>query len=452
MKKRIISAFALTVILCMPLAGQDYLPQFETMALPNGLAVTLHRDSTVSFVSLNMSYRAGSSRDPEGKTGVANIAGESLLTGTKLFPREELIRLRTEEDVSIRAQTTVDWCSIASVFPANQLELALMIEADRLKHAENTATVEVFDAIVAVLKREHDRRARKPLASLRQQIYDELYSEGHPYRHSTIGYAADLEKLSVKDVRTFLKRYMSPSNACLTISGNFDPERITALVQGAFSDIPAGVVSRWKTLPDEFSPYGQAAFIREDRIEYNQLHLIFPTVRLGHTDDAALKALAAVLNASQYAILRQRIVDANPLVVNAEVYQSAQEIGGNFWISVTVKPEMKLQVLYDQVMRLLTSLAEEGVTEEEVLVARNHSALDFYTPLEAVYSFGGRGDLLNLGMLYADDPLFHFDLFHLQQGATSASLRRAAARYLTAKNQLVVSCVPMGKTEYAVSP
>ena len=193
MKTRIFPVLALALTLSSALTAQDYVPEFETLQLPNGLQVTLHRDSTVSFVTLNMSYRAGSSRDPKGKTGVANTAGEALLTGTALYPREELLRLRTEEDVSIRAQTTVDWCSIASVFPADQLGQALAIEADRMRSAPGTATVEVFDAIVTVLKREHERRARKPLATLMQQIYDELYTDGHPYRHATLGYPSDLK-------------------------------------------------------------------------------------------------------------------------------------------------------------------------------------------------------------------------------------------------------------------
>ena len=97
-------------------------------------------------------------RDPEGKSGTANIAGEMLLTGTRMFPREELIRLRSEEQVSIRAQTSVDWFTVASVFPAEMLDQALLIEGDRLEHAESSITVEVFDAIRAALQREHERR------------------------------------------------------------------------------------------------------------------------------------------------------------------------------------------------------------------------------------------------------------------------------------------------------
>jgi zinc protease len=434
-----------------PIAAQEYTPKFESFILANGLKITLHHDSTVSFVTLNMSYRAGSSRDPKGKSGIANISGETLLTGTRNFPREELIRLRTENDVSIRAQSTVDWFSIASVFPADMLEHALMIEGERLEDPESSLSVEVFNSITSALQREHERRAKKPLATLTQQIYHELYAEDHPYRHSTIGEAGELAKLTIEDVRTFMTRYFSASNACLTIGGKFETSKVKTLISKYFDKIPAGVISRWKSRSDEFKNFGQAAFVREDRLEFNQLHLVFPTVRYGHTDDASLIILAKLMNGSQHGLLREAIVNVNPAVVNAEVYQSSQEIGGNFWISVTVKPEMRLQVLYDQIMNLLASLAKGGVAEKDVLAARNQSAIDFYSPLEAIYGFGGRCDLLNLGMLYGDDPLYCFDLFNQQQSITASELRRIAARYLNHDNVLVVSCVPMGKTDFAVN-
>ncbi|MDT8325032.1 MAG: pitrilysin family protein [Bacteroidota bacterium] len=444
----------LLLLLCSAalLRAQEYRPTYDLFTLENGLTVILHGDSTLPLLSMNMAYRAGSSRDPAGKTGIANIAGEMLLTGTKRVPREELLRLRETEGVSIQAQTSVDWLNIASVFPAGMLEDAIRIEADRMKNAEESVSMEIFNAMTGALKREHARRQKKALGTLMQQIYHELYAEGHPYRHSTIGEEGDIDTLAIDDVRRFMQSFYTPSNASLTISGDFDAAAVRELVKNHFGDIPAGRPSRWKNIPDTFQPIGQGAFIREDRMEFNQLHLIFPTVRYGHTDDAVLHILANVLNGSAHAVLQQGMVSVNPAVLRAEVYQSTHEIGGNFWISITVTPEAKLQPLYGQIMQLLESLASEGVTEEEIIAARNKAAMDFYTPQEAFYGFGGRGDLLNLGMMYGDDPLLLYELYDHQQTVTSADIQRVASRYLIKDNQLVVSAVPMGKRPYAVQP
>jgi zinc protease len=434
------------------LRAQEYRPTYDLFTLENGLTVILHSDSTLPLVAVNMAYRAGSSRDQAGKTGIANIAGEMLLTGTKRVPREELLRLRRAEGVSVQAQTSVDWLNIASVFPADMLEEAVRIEADRLENAEETISIEIFNAMKAALQREHARRQKTALGDLMQQIYHELYAKAHPYRHSTIGEARDLDTLSVDDVRSFMQKFYTPANASLAISGDFDAAEVRKLVKDRFGAIPAGKPSRWVNIPDTFTPIGQGAFIREDRMEFNQLHLIFPTVRYGHADDAALRILAKVLNGSPHAVLQKGMVSVNPAVLRVDAYQSAQEIGGNFWISITVTPEAKLQPLFGQVMQLLESLAADGVTEEEIIAARNQSAMDFYTPQEAFYGFGGRGDLLNLGMMYGNDPLQPYELYDSQQAVTSPDIQRVVRRYLNKDNQLVVSAVPMGKREYAVQP
>ncbi|MBN1446527.1 MAG: insulinase family protein [Bacteroidetes bacterium] len=434
------------------LQAQEYIPPVEPLLLSNGLTVTLHRDTTLPLISVNVAFRAGSARDPQGKTGIANIAGEMLLTGTRRYPRAELLRLKAEKNVSIAGRTTVDWFSISSVYPMELLEDAILIEADRLENVQETISAEVFDAIVSTLRREHQRRLGQPLGTLMQQIFHEMYPEGHPYRHSTIGLQIHLDSLTIEDVRAFSTRYFAPSNASMTISGNFDPEHVRSLITRHLDPLPAGIVSRWKNIRDSFKPFGQSAFIREDRVDFNQLHLIFPTVRYGHPDDAALKVFAKVLNGSEHGVLRQAMVKNNPAFISVDVYQSSHELDGSFWITLTVKMDAALQPLFSQAMQLLASIAKDGVTEEEVIAARNQTAMDFYTPLEAFYGVGGRGDLLTLGVLYADDPLFSFDQFAMQQSTSSTMIKRVVDRYLHSDNMLAVSIVPAGKTELAAKP
>lgn len=449
MKTRII---ALLLFGFIHAQAQEYTPAVDSYVLSNGLTVTLHRDTTLPLVAVNMAYRAGSARDPEGKTGLANIAGEMLLTGTHRFPRASLLKLRSERSVSIAGRTTIDWFSISSVFPMDMLEDALSIEADRLENAAQTVSVEVFDAIRTALRREHQRRHSTPLATLMTEIYHELYPAQHPYRHNTIGEAEDLDSLNVDDVRTFISRYISPSNGSMTISGDFDPSAVRALITKYFGPIPAGIVSRWKSIPDDFAPHGQSAFIREDRVDFNQLHLIFPTVRYGQPDDAALRVFAKLLNGSNHGVLRKAMVNDNPAFINADVYQTSHELSGSFWITLTVKLEAELQPLYQRVMQLLASIAKDGVTEEEIIAARNQDAMEFYTPLEAFYGVGGRGDILNLGVLYGGDPLYSFDFFTLQQQTSSKAVQRVVKKYLTKDNMLLVSVVPAGKTDMAAQP
>lgn len=451
MKSRTVSSLLFFLLCAATAAAQDYTPKFEKFTLRNGLHVILHRDSTLPLVSVNMAYHAGSAIDPPGRTGIANIAGEMLLLGTKKVPREELLRLRNEEQVSISALTTVDWVGIASVFPMHLLETAISVEADRMQNGAAAFTSERFEAIRGNLKKEHDRREKQGLGTLNQQIFHELYAEGHPYRHSSIGEQSHVDSIRFEDVRRFSERYHVPANAFLAVGGNFDPAQARKLVEKYFSGIRAGEAAGWANIPDSFVPIGQGAFIREDRMTFNQVHIIFPTVRAGHPDEPVLKLIAKLLTGSEKALMYTNLVQGNPFVQSVEVTQNSNELTGSFWITVSGKVETKLTAVYEQVMRILADLAAQGASDGELAAARNQSAIEFYTPLETFYGFGGRCDQLNLGNLYGDAPLFYFTLLQNQQLANSASIRRVAAQYLTAGNQLIVSVVPFGKTEFAVS-
>ncbi|MFA6232664.1 MAG: pitrilysin family protein [Bacteroidota bacterium] len=451
MKTRIAFTIVLATLFAAASPAQEYKPKFEKFTTANGLTVVLHRDTSMALVSLNMAYHAGSALDPEGRTGLANIAGEMLLLGTKKVPREELLRLRNEEHVSISALTTVDWVGIASVFPKDKLETAIMIEADRMDNSGAYFSAERFEGIITNLKKEHERREKQALGTLTQQIFHELYSDGHPYRHSTIGETADADSIVIEDVKGFSDRYHVPANAFLTIGGDFDPTQARKLVEKYFSAIPAGQPVGWTNVPDTFTPIGQGAFVREDRVSFSQVHLVFPTVRAGHPDEAALKLVVKLLNGSENSLLYTNLVKVNPLVHSMDVAQNSNELTGTFWITVTCKVETRLSTIFDQVMRVLDAIAADGASEEELTAARNQSAMEFYTQLETFYGFGGRCDLLNLGNLFGDTPLYSFNLLQDQQQTNSASVRRVAAQYLTAGNQLVVSVVQIGKPEMAVS-
>jgi zinc protease len=451
MKTRIAFFLVLISVCASPSLAQDYKPGFEEFKLRNGLKVVLYRDTSLALVSLNMAYHAGSALDPAGRSGLANLAGETLLLGTETFPRAELLRLRNEEKVSITALTTVDWVGVASVFPMDMLDTAMMIEADRMENSAAAFNDAQCTNMIKALKKEHDRRKKQVLGTLTQQIFTEIYAKGHPYRHSTIGEVIDVDSLSFDEIKRFSSRYHVPSNAFLTIGGNFDPARARRLVEKYFSGIAAGQSVKWKNLSDKFTPIGQGAFIQEDRVSFNQLHLVFPTVRAGHPDEPVLKLMAKLLNGSENALLYTNIVKVNPLVHSIEVAQTSNELAGTFWITVNCKLETRLNEIYKLVMRLLDAVATDGVNEVELTSARNQAAMEFYTPLETYYGFGGLCDVLNLGNLIGSTPMFSFNILQTQQQVTSASFRRAAAKYLTADNQLVVSVVLNGKTDFAVA-
>lgn len=449
MKTQLLIPALFILLTVIPAFAQDYTPRHEKLVLPNGLNVVLHRDTTQPIISVTMAYRAGSSLDPEEQTGLANLAAEVLLVGTKNVPREELLRLREDENVSISAQTNVDWISTASVFPMTMLEAAVMIEADRMQNAAESFTEQHFDAMIRNLKASHERRAREPLGTFTQQVYEELYAPGHPYRHVIVGRPEHVENITIETIRKFSRRFHVPSNAYLTIGGNFDPEVAKTYLDTYFKNIPPGRSVGWANIPDDFTPIGQGISLLEDRVRYQQLHLVFPTARSGHPDEPALLLLAKILTGSEHSLLYANLVKANAMIHSVEASQTSNELAGTFWITVTTKIDTRLSSIYQQVQRILQAIAEEGVTQDELTAARNQAAMHLYASIETLHGFGGRCDVLNLGNLYGDSPAHKFSLLKDQQSVNATAIRRVAAQYLSDNNQIVFSIVPIGKSDFA---
>lgn len=444
------AVIGVALLLTGTLTAQNWAPKFEKFTLKNGLDVILHRDTTLPLISVSMAYRAGSSADKPGKTGIAQIAGEHLMLGSRKVPREKLLEFRTKYNATIQAQTGVDWVNLSTTMPMNFLEAAIMIEADRLESIDDALTAESVGAAIKRLREEHAARKQKPLGSLNPKIFQELYDERHPYRHVTIGDADDLDSIGLADVRAFVRRNYHPGNASLTIGGNFSLSAARNYVEKYFGRIQGSRgAQRWKT-DAVFTPIGQGGFILEDNIRYNQLMLVFPTVAAGHPDEPALRLLAQVLAGSNEAVLRRNLPKQNPNIISVEASQSSQELTGTFWLTITCKMDAQLQPVYDDVMRIVGAIADGGVPEDDLVSARNHMSMAFFTPMESFYGFGGRCDLLNLGNLLAGSPLFNFNQFHASIAAGSPSLQRAAGSYLTQNNQLVISILPAGKSPQAV--
>jgi zinc protease len=61
----------------------------------------------------------------------------------------------------------------------------------------------------------------------------------HPYQHPIIGRMADLESMTIKDLRDWYRRWYTPGNAILVVVGDVEPKEVFALAKKYFGPVPA---------------------------------------------------------------------------------------------------------------------------------------------------------------------------------------------------------------------
>lgn len=225
----------------------------KRFTLANGLDVVLHPDATFRSVAVNVRYDVGSRHDPRNASGLAHLVEHLTFRGKPDGASDAYSLLEAAGSASHNASTSMDATEYYATVPADQLPLALFIEAARMARPLDGVDEEVFAAERSVVQNE--RRERVDNVSYGNLDLRAVYLlfEGDAYGIPTIGLEQDIGRLSLASARRFVSSYYRPNNATLVIAGAFDPVRTTALVHELFDAIPAAPVPRTRIVPDPSS-------------------------------------------------------------------------------------------------------------------------------------------------------------------------------------------------------
>ncbi|HEX5855988.1 MAG TPA: insulinase family protein, partial [Thermoanaerobaculia bacterium] len=222
------------------------LPTFTGTRLANGLAVRAARWGRRPTVAVSVLFPgAGSAADPPGREGMAEIAGDTFLGGT----RRRDARALAEEIDDLAAVLEVSAGSDSSVGRLFVLEhdldegLALLVEV----LTESTFPEDEFEKN---RRRQIDvlvEQRSEPDFLARERLLDRLYP-GHPYGRLTAT-EKGLEALTRDDVASFAATRFSFADATLIIVGAADPDALIRAAARAFEGLPAGLRAPFAAVP-----------------------------------------------------------------------------------------------------------------------------------------------------------------------------------------------------------
>ncbi len=206
----------------------------QRATLDNGLKVVMNPDHAAPTVAVSVTYGVGSSSEVVGKTGFAHLFEHMMFQGSKHAPKGEHFKLISDRGGSLNGTTNTDRTNYFEVLPANELELALWLESDRMRWL--SVTKENFENQRAVVEEEFRMRIQNQAYVPGQIRLGELVFKGYePYAHPTIGSMADLDAAKFDWVKDFHDLHYAPDNAVLTVAGDFEPDQAMALIQKYFA-------------------------------------------------------------------------------------------------------------------------------------------------------------------------------------------------------------------------
>jgi zinc protease len=203
--------------------------------LRNGLEVRLKEIHTAPLISSWMWYRVGSRNERAGITGISHWVEHMQFKGTPNFPAGVLDRAISRDGGYWNAFTWLDWTAYFETMPADRIELALRLEADRM--ANSLFDPAEVESERTVILSERQGNENEPTFRLAEEVQAAAFRV-HAYHHEVIGDKADLETITRDDLYEHYRRHYVPSNAVIAIAGDFRTRSMLDRIRAAFGPIP----------------------------------------------------------------------------------------------------------------------------------------------------------------------------------------------------------------------
>ena len=418
-------------------AAKSYDIDFKEFKLKNGLRALLAEDYHAPTFSIAMTYNVGSRDERPGRTGFAHLFEHMLFQGSENVGKGEHFILVQNNGGSANGTTNVDRTNYYETLPANQLELGIFLEADRMRApAVNQAN---FDNQRATVQEERRQNYDNRAYGRTYEAVIELAYDSFPYKHSTIGSMEDLNAATLDDATSFFRSYYAPNNAVLALVGSFKSDTVLGLIKKYFEQIPAQPAPAAVEINEPEPKAERRKSIEDSFAQTPRLDIIYKIPPVNTPDWYALEMLGQVLSSGTSSRLYQKFVKEKELAVS--VYADAEEKRGPslFWFSLMARPSSDLAVmeklLYEELARLQRSPVEDSELRKVRMGLRRQRA-------QQLYSTRSRATSLGHFAVYYNDPSLINKVWANYERIGKADIQRVAQKYFSEAKRTVVTTLP----------
>ncbi|HEV7890404.1 MAG TPA: pitrilysin family protein [Pyrinomonadaceae bacterium] len=425
-------------------------------ALANGMKLLLAENRVAPVATLLVLYRVGSRNEAVGHTGATHLLEHMLFKGTPTFNKERRTQVAAtlqRVGADFNATTWYDRTNYFETVPSDALELAIHLEADRMRNS--FIADEDRRSEMTVVRNELERGQNEPMMVLDEAVYATAFRE-HPYHHPTIGWHSDVENVPTTRLKEFYDTFYHPNNATVIVVGDFEEPRALELILKYFGAVPASASSIPEVYTEEPKQEGERRLVVRRAGELPLVQIAFRTpAALGHetvlsnaelarraaappeaNDIFPLAVLSALLSNGVTSRLYQALVEPGLAVsVDARVDQFRDP--GLFNVYATAAPGVEPGKV-EEVIHAEIARASEDLGDEEVEKAKRQIAA------QVAYERDGTHNVA-VQMSEAEavaDWRFYNSYAKSVARVTAEDVRRAAATYFKEDTRTVGHFIP----------
>jgi zinc protease len=408
----------------------------RSTTLENGLKVLSVPFDSPGIIAYYTVVRTGSRNEVEpGLSGFAHFFEHMMFRGTAAYPQAKYNAVLKALGADSNAFTTDDWTCYHMTVPANALETAVEVEADRFLNLEYDEPA--FQKEARAVLGEYNKSASSPFLLLNETMQEKAYTR-HTYKHTTIGFLADVKAMPTRYSysKTFFDRWYRPENCSVVVVGDVDHEALERLAGKAYGGWKRGKAS--VTIPAE--PPQEELRTAALKWPLPTLPILYigyhvPAGDPSNPDVAALHALALGVFGETSPVYKALVLDEQKVVTLAADCEWKRD-PGLFTVLVRMRDSNDMADLRSRIESALIQASKDAIPGVRLRAIKDHLRYKFagsLTSADAVARSVGES------IATTGRPDAWNDLYAAYNALTPEDLQRVAGRYFGPSNETVVT-------------
>lgn len=409
---------------------------FEEYNLDNGLHVILHQDKSAPVIITSVMYHVGSKDENPERTGFAHFFEHLLFEGTENIKRGEWFKIVTANGGNNNANTSDDRTYYYEVFPSNNLELGIWMEAERMLHPViNQIGVDTQNEVVKEEKRL--RIDNQPYGNLIAEVKRNMFKV-HPYRWATIGSMDHLDAATLQEFQAFNKKFYIPNNAVLVVAGDFDPAQAKKWINQYFSVVPKGTPITRQTFTEQPITQAFKARYEDPNVQLPMVVTAYRTPSMKTKDARVLDMISSILSDGKSSRMYKKIVDEKKMAMQIGAFNYTQEDAGLYIVYGIPMPGFTADDIMKEADAEIVKLQTELISEREFTKLQNQFESRYVSNNANVE--GIAENLASYYLLYGDVNLINTEI-DIYRKITRQDIMDAAKKYLNPNQRLTLDYV-----------
>jgi zinc protease len=396
----------------------------------SGVSAWLVEDYSVPIISIRFAFEGGSSQDPAGKEGLANLMTGLFDEGAGDLDSEAFQVRLDDAGAEMRFSATRDGIYGSMRMLADQKDeafelLRMAIEQPRFDQAPiDRIRAQVLSGIIAA-ERDPDTQAQQKWA---QALYP-----GHPYSRPDEGTRQSIATITADDLRAFHTANFARDGLHVAVVGAIDAQTLRRELDRLFGKLPAK--QALTPVADVDPKFGQQLQVTYDQPQ-TSLQMAYPGMK--RTDPAfyAAALMNEILGGGTFTSqLFREVREKRGLAYSVNSGLMNREHASALVVATATRSDRAAETL-GVIRDVVKRMAEQGPSEAELAAAKKHVigayAISNLNSSGAIAATLLQLQLDKLGIDYMDRRAFYLDAVTLDE------VRAVAKRLLSTEPAIMV--------------